>query len=273
VYGKLRAALGGQVDYIVSGGAPLGARLGHFFRGVGVNPLEGYGLTETCAGVTLNVPGQQRIGSVGRPVPGCSVRIADDDEVLLKGGNIFAEYWHNEQATREAFDEDGWFHSGDLGSLDDEGYLTITGRKKDLIVTASGKNVAPAVLEDRLRSHWLLSQCIVVGDRRPYVAALLTIDADVLPQWLADRGRTEPAPIDSLREDPALLAELQEAVDDANKAVSNAEAIKRFAVLSEDFTVEAGLLTPTLKVKRSVVAERYADDIERLYAKRSVTTR
>lgn len=267
VYGKLRAALGGEVAYIVSGGAPLGARLGHFFRGIGVNPLEGYGLTETCAGVTLNVPGQQRIGTVGRPVPGCAVRIADDGEVLLKGGTVFREYWRNEEATRQAFDEVGWFRSGDLGSLDEEGYLTITGRKKDLIVTAGGKNVAPAVLEDRLRANWLLSQCIVVGDRRPYVAALLTIDTEVLPQWQAQHGRTEEAAPEQLREDPALLAELQAAVDDANKAVSNAEAIKQFAVLAEDFTVDGGLLTPTLKVKRQVVMERYAGDIEAIYAR------
>ena len=180
---------------------------------------------------------------------------------------MFQEYWRNEEATREAFDEDGWFRSGDLGSLDDEGYLTITGRKKDLIVTAGGKNVAPAVLEDRLRAHWLLSQCMVVGDRRPYVAALVTIDAEVLPQWQAEQGRTEQASIEQLREDPALLAELQTAVDDANKAVSNAEAIKQFAVLAEDFTVDGGLLTPTLKVKRQVVMERYAGDIEAIYAR------
>jgi long-chain acyl-CoA synthetase len=266
VYGKLRAAIGGHVDYIVSGGAPLGARLGHFFRGIGVNPLEGYGLTETCAGVTLNLPDQQRIGTVGRPLPGCTVRIADDGEVLLKGGVVFHGYWHNEEATLEAFDEDGWFRSGDLGSLDDDGYLTITGRKKDLIVTAGGKNVAPAVLEDRLRAHWLLSQCIVVGDRRPYVAALLTIDAEVLPKWLAEHGHTDQATVDTLRQDPALLADLQVAVDEANQAVSRAEAIKRFAVLPEDFTVESGLLTPTLKVKRTVVVERYAAEIDSLYA-------
>ncbi|MDN5766032.1 MAG: long-chain fatty acid--CoA ligase [Humibacillus sp.] len=266
VYRKLRAAIGGRVDYIVSGGAPLGARLGHFFRGVGINPLEGYGLTETCAGVTLNVPGQQRIGTVGRPLPGCSVRIADDGEVLLKGGVVFASYWHNEEATREAFDDDGWFRSGDIGSLDDDGYLTVTGRKKDLIVTAGGKNVAPAVLEDRLRAHWLVSQSLVVGDRRPYVAALVTIDVEVLPQWLADRGHTGAVVVEDLLENPDLLAELQAAVDDANKAVSQAEGIKRFAVLPEDFTVESGVLTPTLKVKRAVVTERYAAEIDHLYA-------
>ncbi|GAA2164214.1 long-chain acyl-CoA synthetase [Humibacillus xanthopallidus] len=266
VYGKLRAALGGQVEYIVSGGAPLGARLGHFFRGIGINPLEGYGLTETCAGVTLNLPGQQRIGTVGRPLPGCSVRIADDGEVLLKGAVVFQGYWHNEEATREAFDEDGWFRTGDLGSLDADGYLTVTGRKKDIIVTAGGKNVAPAVLEDRLRAHWLVSQCLVVGDRRPYVAAMLTIDADVLPQWLAEHGHTEAAPVERIHESPELLAELQTAVDDANKAVSNAEAIKRFAVLPADFTVDDGLLTPTLKVKRAVVTQRYAAEIDSLYS-------
>jgi long-chain acyl-CoA synthetase len=267
VYRKLRAALGGRVDYIVSGGAPLGERLGHFFRGIGINPLEGYGLTETCAGVTLNLPGQQRIGTVGRPLPGCVVRIADDGEVLLKGGVVFQGYWHNHEATREAFDDDGWFRSGDLGALDDDGYLTVTGRKKDLIVTAGGKNVAPAVLEDRLRAHWLISQCLVVGDRRPYVAALLTIDAETLSQWLAEHGYAETTRIDDITENPEFLAELQSAVDEANKAVSQAESIKRFAVLPQDFTVDTGLLTPTLKVKRAVVTERYAAEIDRLYAR------
>jgi len=266
VYGRLRAAIGGRVDFIVSGGAPLGTRLGHFFRGVGINPLEGYGLTETCAGVTLNLPGQQRIGTVGKPLPGCAVRIADDGEVLIKGGVLFEGYWRNDEATRAAFDADGWFRTGDLGALDSDGYLTITGRKKDLIVTAGGKNVAPAVLEDRLRAHWLVDQCVVVGDRRPYVAALLTVDAEVLPKWLAEHGHPEEAPVEDLREDPELLAALQSAVDDANAAVSHAEAIKRFVVLSEAFTVASGLLTPTLKVKRGVVVERYAAEIDRLYA-------
>lgn len=266
VYGRLRAAIGGRVDFIASGGAPLGTRLGHFFRGVGVNPLEGYGLTETCAGVTLNLPGQQRIGTVGRPVPGCAVRIANDGEVLIKGGVVFEGYWHNDEATRAAFDADGWFRTGDLGALDSDGYLTITGRKKDLIVTAGGKNVAPAVLEDRLRAHWLVDQCVVVGDRRPYVAALLTLDAEVLPQWRAEHGHPDQAPVEDLREDPELVAALQSAVDDANAAVSHAEGIKRFVVLSEAFTVASGLLTPTLKVKRAVVVERYAAEIDRLYA-------
>ncbi len=272
VYGKVRAAIGGRVEYIVSGGAPLGARLGHFFRGVGINPLEGYGLTETTAGITLNLPGQQRIGSVGRPVPGCSVRIADDGEVLIKGGVVFKGYWHNDEATKEAFDSDGWFHSGDLGALDDDGYLSITGRKKDLIVTAAGKNVAPAVLEDRLRAHWLVSQCIVVGDRRPFVGALLTLDAEVLPLWKREHDRPESETIESLREDPTLLAELEHAVEDANAAVSRAESIRKFRVLVDEFTIESGLLTSTLKVKRQLVLDRYADDIEHLYTREPART-
>ena len=265
VYGKLRAAIGGQVSWSVSGGAPLGARLGHFFRGVGINVLEGYGLTETCAGVTLNLPDLQRVGTVGRPIPGCSVRIADDGEVLLKGGNVFGGYWHNDEATREAIDEEGWFHSGDLGELDDEGYLTITGRKKDLIVTSAGKNVAPAVLEDRLRAHWLVSQCVVVGDGRPYVAALVTVDPEVFQEWKREAGHPEHLAVADLREDPALLAALQTAVDDANRAVSAAEAIKRFRVLPADFSEETGELTPTMKVKRNVVVASFHADVEALY--------
>lgn len=265
VYGKLRAALGGRVEYSVSGGAPLGARLGHFFRGIGVNVLEGYGLTETCAGATLNLPGAQRIGSVGRPLPGCSIRIAEDREVLIKGGQVFKGYWQDEKSTAEVFDKDAWFLTGDLGELDEDGYLTITGRKKDLIVTSSGKNVAPAVLEDRLRAHWLVSQCIVVGDGRPYISALITIDESVLPDWKRECGKPEEASLEELREDADLLAAVQEAVDHANQAVSGAEAIKRFRVLSADFTVEGGQLTPTLKVKRMSVVRGLGHEVEALY--------
>jgi long-chain acyl-CoA synthetase len=265
VYAKLRAALGGQVRWAVSGGAPLGARLNHFFRGIGLTVLEGYGLTETCAAMTLNLPARQRIGSVGRPIPGCAIRIADDGEVLCKGGNVFQGYWRNDEATHEVFDDDGWFRSGDLGELDDEGYLTITGRKKDLIVTSSGKNVAPAVLEDRLRAHWLVSQCVVVGDMRPFIGALITIDSDVFQQWKSEAGKPAEATVADLREDPELLAALQEAVDDANKAVSAAESIKKIRVLPNDFTEETGDLTPTLKVKRNVVLETFADEVEALY--------
>ena len=265
VYTKLRAALGGNVRWSVSGGAPLGARLGHFFRGIGITVIEGYGLTETCAAATINLPARQRMGSVGRPIPGCSIRIAEDSEVLIKGGNVFHGYWHNDEATREVFDEDGWFHSGDLGELDDEGYLTITGRKKDIIVTSSGKNVAPMVLEDRLRSHWLVSQCVVVGDQRPFISALVTIDAEAFDLWKTQAGKPATATVADLHEDPDLLAALQPAVDDANKAVSAAESIKKFRILVTDFTEESGELTPTLKVKRHIVLKSFGDDVEALY--------
>ncbi|HEY5248298.1 MAG TPA: long-chain fatty acid--CoA ligase, partial [Dermatophilaceae bacterium] len=265
VYGKLRAALGGDVLWSVSGGAALGARLGHFFRGIGITILEGYGLTETCAGVTLNLPDHQRIGSVGRPVPGCTIRIAEDSEVLVKGGNVFRGYWHNEAATRQAFDEDGWFHSGDLGVLDKDGYLSITGRKKDLIVTSSGKNVAPMVLEDRLRAHWLVSQCVVVGDARPFIGALVTIDLDAFAPWKVQADKPAEASVRDLREDPDLLAAVQSAVDEANKAVSNAEAIRKFQILTTDFTEETGELTPSLKVKRHIVMKTHEAEVEALY--------
>ena len=265
VYGKIRAALGGDVRWSVSGGAPLGARLGHFFRGIGINVLEGYGLTETCAGVTLNLPATQRIGSVGQPIPGCTIRIDVDDEILIKGGNVFGGYWHNDEATREVFDQDGWFHSGDLGQLDADGYLTITGRKKDIIVTSSGKNVAPMVLEDRLRAHWLVSQCVVVGDRRPFIGALVTIDPDSFTPWKAEAGKPATATVADLSEDADLLSALQSAVDDANKAVSGAESIKKIRVLAVDFSEETGELTPTLKVKRHVVMKNFGSEVEALY--------
>ena len=265
VYGKLRAALGGDVRWSVSGGAPLGARLNHFFRGIGINVIEGYGLTETCAAATINLPGRQRIGSVGRPIPGCSIRIAQDHEVLIKGENVFQGYWHNDEATREVFDEEGWFHTGDLGELDGDGYLTITGRKKDLIVTSSGKNVAPTILEDRLRAHWLISQCVVVGDGRPFIGALVTIDDAAFTPWKKEANKPAEASVADLREDPDLLAALQSAVDDANKAVSVAEAIKRFRVLTTDFTEGGGELTPTLKVKRHIVLKTFSAEVEALY--------
>jgi long-chain acyl-CoA synthetase len=265
VYGKLRASLGGDVRWSVSGGAPLGARLNHFFRGIGVNVIEGYGLTETCAAATINLPAHQRIGSVGRPIPGCTIRIGGDGEVLIKGGNVFQGYWHNEAATREVFDRDGWFHSGDLGVLDQDGYLTITGRKKDIIVTSAGKNVAPTVLEDRVRAHWLVSQCVVVGDARPFIGALVTIDPDAFTPWKEEAGKPATATVDDLREDPDLLAALQLAVDDANKAVSAAESIKKIRVLTTDFTEVSGELTPTLKVKRHIVLKVHESEVEALY--------
>jgi long-chain acyl-CoA synthetase len=262
VYTKVRHAMGGRVHWAVSGGAPLGARLGHFFRGLGVNILEGYGLTETTAGGTLNLPSQQRIGSVGRPIPGCSVRISDSGEVLLKGAHVFSGYWNDDAATAQVFDEDGWFHTGDVGWLDEDGYLYITDRMKDLIITSAGKNVAPAALEDRLRAHWLISQAFVFGDARPYVAALLTIDVEALAAWRGGRGLPTGVHVTA---DAELVTELQRAVDEANSSVSQAESIRRWAVLDVDFSETLGELTPTLKLRRKVIADKYADDIEALY--------
>ncbi|MCU0265851.1 MAG: AMP-dependent synthetase/ligase [Actinomycetia bacterium] len=267
VYSKLRTALGGRVRYAVSGGAPLGARLGHFYRGIGVIILEGYGLTETSAGATLNLPEAYKIGSVGRPVASTSIKIADDGEVMIKGPIVYRGYHNNPVATKEAIEPDGWFHSGDIGELDDEGFLRITGRKKELLVTAGGKNVAPAVLEDRLRAHALVSQCMVVGDNQPYIACLITLDRESLPAWLKTHGKPEDMPIEQVVADPDVTAAIQGAVDDANKAVSNAEAIKKFNILTEDFTEEGGQLTPTLKLKRGVVMAEFKDAVDALYRK------
>ena len=264
VYAKLRSAMGGRVTYACSGGAPLGTRLGHFLRGAGVTILEGWGLTETSAAVTLNLPAAQRIGSVGRPLPGCAVRINPDGEVLARGPNVFAGYWHNDHVTAEAFDDDGWFHTGDLGALDD-GYLSITGRKKDLIVTASGKNVAPALLEDRLRAHWLIDQCVLVGDRRPYIGALITLDAEFFVQWKREHHKPPAARVADLRRDPDLVSTLQIAVDEANNLVSRAEAIRRFRIVPGSFVV-GDELTPTQKVRRDYVLAKLSADVEALYA-------
>ncbi len=265
VYGKIRAALGGEVQYAWSAAAPLGTRLGHFFRGCGINVLEGYGLTETSPATNSNTPDAQKIGTVGQPIPGCAIRIAPDGEILVRGHMVFQGYWNNEAATKEMIDENGWLHTGDLGVLDDEGFLAITGRKKDLIITAAGKNVAPTVLEDRLRAHWLISECLVVGDAKPYIAALVAGDPETLAQWKADNGKPATATMADLRDDPALRAEIQAAVDEANQAVSHAEAIKRFAILDEDFTEAGGQLTPTLKVRRNIVMEQFAAQIAALY--------
>jgi long-chain acyl-CoA synthetase len=267
VYGKLRAAVGGNVTYAVSGGAPLGERLGHFFRGAGITVLEGYGMTETSAAATVNKPSRNKVGTVGQPVPGVSAKIADDGEILLKGGIVFGGYWHNPEATSEALDAEGWLHTGDLGSLDDEGFLQVTGRKKELIVTAGGKNVAPAVLEDRLRAHPLISQCMVVGDGRPFIACLITLDTEALEPWKKQHGKPAGATAADLADDPDLLAELQAAVDDANKAVSRAESIRKFRVLPVDFTTDNGYITPSLKVKRAMVAKDFEADIDALYLK------
>ncbi|HUW78546.1 MAG TPA: AMP-dependent synthetase/ligase [Candidatus Nanopelagicaceae bacterium] len=265
VYGKLRAALGGSVKHAISGGAPLGARLGHFFRGIGITVLEGYGLTETTAGATLNLTGKVKIGSVGQPIPGTTIRIATDGEVLIKGPIVFRGYWKNEAATKDAFTEDGFFKSGDLGRLDEDGFLFIVGRKKELIVTSGGKNVAPAVLEDRLRAHPLVSQCVVVGDNKPYIAALITLDQDFLTAWCASNGKSG-LPISQLIEDSQLRDALQLAVDEANKAVSKAEAIKRFAILPIDLTIASGHLTPKLSIIRGAVMRDFASEIESVYS-------
>ncbi len=263
VYSKIKALFGGDIAYAISGGAPLGARLGHFFRGTGITILEGYGLTETTAGGTLNRPDAIKVGTVGRPVQGTSIRIAEDGEVLIKGGQVYSGYWNNDVATAESFTDD-WFHSGDIGVLDDDGFLSITGRKKEIIVTAAGKNVAPAVLEDRMRSNALVSQVMVVGDAKPFIAALVTLDADAIAPWAADHGM-EGAVTADLISDADVIAEVQSAVDLANKAVSKAEAIKTFRILPEDLSIEGGELTPTLKVKRSVVASKYASVIDEIY--------
>ena len=263
VYVKLRAALGGKVAWAVSGGAPLGDRLGHFFRGIGVTILEGYGLTETTAAGTINTPAHVKIGTVGRPSPGVTVKIAEDGEILMRGEHILRGYWHNETATAQAI-VDGWFHSGDIGVLDDEGFVKITGRKKELIVTAGGKNVAPAVLEDRLRAHPLISQCMVVGDKQPFIACLVTIDAEAIQPWAKANNKSHLIP--HLVDDPDLLAEVQGAVDEANKAVSKAEAIRKFTVLSIDWTEEGGQLTPSLKLKRAVVMQEFGAEVAGLYS-------
>ena len=266
VYSKIRAGMGGRVEAAISGGAPLGARLGHFYRGAGVTVLEGYGLTETTAGATLNLVGAQRVGSVGRPIPGTSVKIAEDGEVLLRGPIVMEGYWQNPAANDEVFDSERWFKSGDLGKLDEDGFLYIVGRKKELIVTAGGKNVAPAVLEDRLRAHPLVSQCMVVGDNQPFIAALVTLDPDALKGWVAN-NKKDGASIGDLVNDPDLIAVIQTAVDEANKAVSKAESIRKFTLLSTDFTIAGGHLTAKLSVKRHVVAKEFAKEIDALFAK------
>ncbi|MCK8681186.1 AMP-dependent synthetase/ligase [Streptomyces lichenis] len=268
VYRRIRAALGGKVRYAICGGSPLGRRLASFYAGAGIDIFEGYGLTETTAASTVTPPLKPRMGTVGWPLPGTSVRIAPDGEVLLGGEHVFTGYWDAGSGTVvPATDRDGWFPTGDLGALDEDGYLTITGRKKDIIVTSGGKNVAPAPLEDWLRAHPLVSQCMVVGDDRPYVTALLTLEPDGLAHWRRMHKKDEV----SLRElvtDPELLAALQRAVDDANRLVSRAESIRAFRVLTADFTEDAGHLTPSLKLRRAAIARDFADDIAALYAGR-----
>ncbi|MDD9205818.1 AMP-dependent synthetase/ligase, partial [Georgenia sp. 10Sc9-8] len=262
---KLREALGGQAEYAISGGAPLGERLGHFYRGVGLTVLEGYGLTETTAPMNVGRPEKVKIGTVGPPMPGTSVRIAPDGEIQVKGIPVFRGYLNNDEANAEAFTEDGWFRTGDLGGMDEDGYLRITGRKKEIIVTAGGKNVVPNTLEDPLRAHPLVSQCVVVGDQRPFVAVLITLDADLLPKWLANHGR-EPMTVEEAAQDDFVREHLQMAIDRANTQVSRAESIRRMHILTEDFTVDNGYLTPSMKVRRNQVLTDYAATVDKLYA-------
>lgn len=264
VYHKLREALGGNLHWTISGGAPLGERLGNFYQGIGLNMLEGYGLTETTAPSNVNLPGRTKIGTVGPPIPGTSVRIADDGEILIKGIGVFREYHNNPAATAEAI-EDGWFHTGDVGVMDAEGFLSITGRKKELIVTAGGKNVAPSQLEDPLRSHPLISQAMVVGDRQPFIAALITLDPEVLPRWLETHARP-PLTVEEAANDPFVREHIQMAVDRVNRKVSRAESIREIRILSDDFTIENDMLTPSMKVKRHEVMTNYQGLVDSIYA-------
>jgi long-chain acyl-CoA synthetase len=263
VYARLRAALGGRCRYAVSGGAPLGDRLGHFYRGIGLTVLEGYGLTETTAAVTVNRPDAVKVGTVGQPLPGTEVRVAEDGELLFRGGQVFSGYWRNEEATAAVLERDGWFHTGDVGEIDEEGFVRITGRMKEMLVTAGGKNVAPSILEDRVRAHALVSQCLVVGDGRPFIAALVTIDAEAFAAWA--EAHDKRGDVAAHVEDPDLREEVQRAVDDANASVSRAESIRRFTILPGDWTEETGQLTPSLKLRRSVVVREHQDDIAALF--------
>lgn len=264
VYKKLRAAMGGNVKYAVSGGAPLGDRLGHFFRSIGLIVLEGYGLTETSAPAMIGRPSDAQIGKVGRVLPGCAVKIDDDGEILLKGSNVLRGYWKNPEATAAAI-QDGWFRTGDIGELDDQGFITITGRKKELIVTAGGKNVAPTALEDPLRASPIIAQAVVIGDQRPFVAALLSLDPEMLPVWLGNKGQKSDLSLAQAAKNPVVLAELQRKVDEVNQTVSNAEAIKKFAVIESELTEESGHLTPSMKIKREIVSRDFAPIIDEIY--------
>ncbi|QNO36515.1 long-chain fatty acid--CoA ligase [Protaetiibacter sp. SSC-01] len=270
VLSKLRAAMGGNVKYAVSGSAPLGQHLGHFFRSLGVKILEGYGLTETTAPATVNIVAKFKIGTVGTPLPGVGIKIADDGEVLVKGVDVFEGYWNNPEATAEVF-TDEWFHTGDIGSLDDEGYLTITGRKKEIIVTAGGKNVAPAGLEDPIRANPIVGQVVVVGDQKPFISALVTLDSEMLPVWLNNNGEAGDMSLTEAARNPKVIAEVQRAIDAANAKVSRAESIRKFKILDIEFTEASGHLTPKLSIKRNVIMKDFAPVIEELYSSAPVT--
>ncbi|BDS50577.1 hypothetical protein RKACHI23_08390 [Rhodoluna lacicola] len=270
VYKKLRAAMGGRVKYAVSGGGPLGARLGHFYRAIGLTVLEGYGLTETTAPVSIGRPNKLRIGKVGLMLPGTGIKIADDGEILLRGNNILRGYWRNPTATAAAFDGE-WFKSGDIGEIDDEGFISITGRKKELIVTAGGKNVAPATLEDPLRANPLVGQAIVIGDQKPFVAALISLDPEMLPIWLGNNGLDKSLSLAQAAKEPKVLAEIQIAVDRVNKNFSKAESIRKFTIIGQELSEETGHLTPSLKIKREVVMRDFGPAIDEIYQSGPVT--
>ena len=272
VYSKLREAMGGNVVYAVSGSAPLGSRLGHFFHSLGVVILEGYGLTETTAPATVNLADKSKIGTVGPALPGVGVRLADDGEIEVRGINVFKEYWNNPEATAEAFSDGGWFRTGDIGSFDSEGFLTITGRKKEIIVTAGGKNVAPAALEDPIRANPIIGQVVVVGDQRPFISALVTLDPEMLPTWLANNGLEATMSLADASKSDAVRAEVQRAVDAANARVSRAESIRKFTILDSEWTEASGHLTPKLSIKRNIIMNDFADEIAAIYDEPVATT-
>nr|WP_274635805.1 AMP-dependent synthetase/ligase [Microbacterium bovistercoris] len=264
VYSTLRTAMGGNVVYAISGSAPLGDRLGHFFASLGITVLEGYGLTETTAPATVNQPLKTKIGTVGPALPGVGVRIADDGEIQVRGINVFKEYWHNPEATAAAFEGD-WFRTGDIGAFDADGFLTITGRKKEIIVTAGGKNVAPASLEDPIRANPVVGQVVVVGEQRPFIAALITLDSEMLPTWLGNNGLSADMSLADAAAHPQVRAEVQRAIDEANKTVSRAESIRKFTILPTEWTEASGHLTPKLSIKRNVIMADFAADVDEIY--------
>ncbi|KJL17505.1 AMP-dependent synthetase/ligase [Microbacterium azadirachtae] len=271
VYAKLRAAMGGNVQYAISGSAPLGARLGHFFHSLGITILEGYGLTETTAPATVNTAHKAKIGTVGPALPGVGLRLADDGEIEVRGVNVFKEYWNNPEATEAAFD-DGWFRTGDLGSFDDDGFLTITGRKKEIIVTAGGKNVSPAALEDPIRANPIVGQVVVVGDQKPFIGALVTLDPEMLPAWLANNGLPADMSLADAATNDAVRAEVQRAIDTANTRVSRAESIRKFTILPTEWTEASGHLTPKLSIKRNVILKDFAPQVAEIYNETTATT-